>query len=56
MAGAQGVLAVDGQLAAHEGHLRYRLTQYQETKQAIEDVEGSVADFARVRSFPSSCH
>ena len=45
----QAVLDVDGQLRSHEPHLRYRLTQYQETKRAIEDVEGSVADFARVR-------
>ena len=46
----QAVLDVDGQLRSHEPHLQYRMTQYQETKRAIEDVEGSVADFARVRS------
>ena len=44
------MLAVDESLKGHEDHLRYRLTQYKETKKAIEDVEGSVADFARVHS------
>ena len=43
------MLDVDEQLRSHEPHLRYRMTQYEETKRAIEDVEGSVANFARVR-------
>jgi len=47
---SKAVLDVDDQLRSHEPHLRYRMTQYEETKRAIEDVEGSVADFARVRS------
>ena len=50
VAAKQAVLDVDGQLRSHEPHLRYRMTQYEETKRAIEDVEGSVADFARVRT------
>ena len=49
------MLDVDDQLRSHEPHLRYRMTQYEETKRAIEDVEGSVADFARVRPL-SACH
>ena len=51
----QAVLEVDGQLRSHEPHLRYRMTQYEETKRAIEDVEGSVADFARVRVLTATC-
>ena len=50
----KAVLDVDSQLRSHEPHLRYRMTQYEETKRAIEDVEGSVADFARVCTFAAS--
>ena len=31
---------MDGQLRSHEPHLRYRMTQYEETKRAIEGRGG----------------
>jgi hypothetical protein len=40
------IMALDPQLAAHEGHLRYRQQQYLRTKASIERHEGSLAAFA----------
>ena len=51
----QGVAKVDEQLLAHEEHLRYRFAQYQRTKAAIEQKEGSLQNFAKVLALPCAC-
>ena len=53
----QGVAKADEQLLGHEEHLRYRFAQYLTTKEAIEQKEGSLQSFAKVRllSFALPC-
>ncbi|KAK9809388.1 hypothetical protein WJX73_000627 [Symbiochloris irregularis] len=42
-----GILSTDPMLEDHSDHLRKRHEQYQRTKAAIEDAEGSLQDFAK---------
>ena len=48
----QDVAIVDEDLLAHEEHLKYRYKQFLDTKEALEKAEGSIADFAKVRTSP----
>jgi 1,4-alpha-glucan branching enzyme len=44
--GPQAIIALDDQLAPHEGHLNYRWSQYQRTLNNILEYEGSLENFA----------
>jgi 1,4-alpha-glucan branching enzyme len=44
--GPQAIIALDAQLAPHEGHLNYRWSQYQRTLNNIIEYEGSLENFA----------
>jgi hypothetical protein len=44
----QGIVNSDPQLAEYAEHLKYRYAQYQQTRDAIEGAEGSLANFAKV--------
>ena len=46
----QDVAIVDEDLLAHEEHLKYRYKQFLATKETLEKAEGSIADFAKVRT------
>lgn len=41
------VVKVDPFLASHEGHLRYRYSQFLKMKRAIDDAEGGIEQFSR---------
>ncbi|KAG0581581.1 hypothetical protein KC19_4G262800 [Ceratodon purpureus] len=45
--GKLGVLEVDPSLNAHEIHLKYRVREYMKRKMEIENIEGSLQDFAK---------
>lgn len=47
---AQDIAAWDEDLLAHEEHLKYRYAQFMQTKAALAEAEGSLADFAKVTS------
>ncbi len=46
----QDISAWDEDLLAHEEHLKYRYAQFTQTKAALTEAEGSLADFAKVTS------
>ncbi|KAK9820161.1 hypothetical protein WJX72_006858 [[Myrmecia] bisecta] len=41
------IAKLDADLVAHQDHLKYRYQQFLETKHKIEEVEGSIAEFAK---------
>jgi hypothetical protein len=43
----QGVVKLDVSLAAHEEHLKYRWRQFQATRAAIVQNEGSLEEFSK---------
>jgi hypothetical protein len=52
----QTIYRDDGMLRDYQDHLEYRWNEYQRCKTAIEDVEGSLADFAMVRTHCTFCN
>ena len=52
----QEILSLDKDLAPYSGHLNYRWQQYLDLKSRIEEAEGSIAQFSKVRpAFRESC-